>query len=95
MGNCNITYGLFVDGLDIVTSLNTKATTTNLNLKANTSDVYTKTEIINAYQPQIDTFVSPLKSILNLVTGINALSIDSKAILAIGAIDASSNCTST
>ena len=42
VGNCNITYGLFVDGLDIVASLNTKATTTNLNLKANTSDVYTK-----------------------------------------------------
>jgi hypothetical protein len=31
VGNCNITYGVFVDGLDIVTSLNTKATTANLN----------------------------------------------------------------
>ena len=30
---------------------------------------------------------------MNLVTGINALSIDSTAILSIGAIDASSNCT--
>ncbi len=36
VGNCNITYGLFVDGSDIVTSLNAKATTTNVNLKANT-----------------------------------------------------------
>ena len=42
VGNCNITHGLFVDGLDIVASLNTKATTTNLNLKADTSDFYTK-----------------------------------------------------
>ena len=93
VGNCNITYGLFVDGLDIVTSLNTKATTTNLNLKANTSDVYTKTAIINAYQPKIDTFVSPLKCIFNLATIKNELSIDSTAILSIGAIDALSNCT--
>ena len=93
VGNCNITYGLFVDGLDIVASLNTKATTTNLNLKANTSDVYTKTAIVNAHQPKIDTFVSPLTCIFNLATSKNELSIDSTAILSIGAIDALSNCT--
>ena len=93
VGTCNITYGLFVDGLDIVASLNTKATTTNLNLKAKTIDVCTKTAIINAYQPKNDTFVSPLKCIFNLATSKNELSIDSTAILSIGAIDASSNCT--
>jgi hypothetical protein len=88
-----MTYGLFVDGLDIVVSLNTKATTANLNLQANTSDVYAKTAIINAYQPKIDTFVSPLKCIFNWATIKNELSIDSTAILSIRTINALSYCT--
>jgi hypothetical protein len=55
--------------------------------------VYTITEIINWYQPKIDTFVSPMKCICNLATSKNELSSDSTVILAIGAIDASSSCT--
>ncbi len=52
-----------------------------------------KTEIVNAYQPKVDTFVSPLKRILKLATHKNELSIDSTANLAIGSIDTVGNST--
>jgi hypothetical protein len=71
---------------------------TTLNSKANTSDVYTRTQIENALQQKIDSFVAPLKYTENLLTGINSLSIDPTASLAIGNVAAASaqitnNCT--
>ena len=64
-------------------------TQTALNLKANTIDVYTKTQVANFFHPKIDSFVSPLKCDLNILSGINALSIDSTAHLSIGDITCS------
>ena len=48
---------------------------TSLNSKANTSDVYTKTQVANFFHPIIDSFVSPLRCDLNILSGINALSL--------------------
>ena len=61
----------------------------SLNSKANTSDTYTKTETANFFHPKINTFVSPLKSELNILSGINSLSIDTTANLTIADIECS------
>ena len=52
-----------------------------------------KNAIINAYQPENDTFVSPLKCIFNLATSKNDLPIDSTANLAKGSIYTVGNST--
>jgi hypothetical protein len=50
VGNVNITGSaiLMVDGLDVISALNGKATTTALNSKANSADVFLKTQDINS-----------------------------------------------
>jgi hypothetical protein len=76
-----------------MTALNSKLATsdaaTTFALKANTSDTYTKTQVANLFHPKINSFVSPLRCDLNILSGINALSIDENASLAIGDITSS------
>jgi hypothetical protein len=62
---------------------------TTLNSKANTSDVYTRTQIENALQPKIASFVAPLKYTENILTGINTLSIDATVPFPTGDIECS------
>ena len=62
---------------------------TSLNSKANTSDTYTRTQTVSLFQPLISSFGSPLRSDLNILSGVTTLSIEPTAILTIRDIDCS------
>jgi hypothetical protein len=60
-----------------------------LNLKANASDTYTKTQVANSFQSRINSFGSPLRFDLNILTANPTLSIEETATLTIGDIESS------
>jgi hypothetical protein len=82
--NLTVSTNLLIGATNVMTSLNSKA---------NASDVYTRAQIISAFQPLIDSFTAPLKYTESILTGINTLSIDPEAILTIGDIDSSGTLT--
>jgi hypothetical protein len=86
---------LTVNGALLVGTTNVLST---LNLKANASDVYTKAQLEDKVQLKIHGFGVPLLFTENILLGVNTLSIDPTASLAIGNIAAASaeitnNCT--